>query len=107
MPTIHFLSHDGSATTVVASAGLTLMEAARQNDVPGILADCGGACACATCQVVVDPAWAAALQPPSELETAMLDLDPADDRAVRLACQIRLSDGMEGMIAHVPPVQGG
>jgi ferredoxin, 2Fe-2S len=85
--------------------GVTLMQAAVDNLVPGILGDCGGACACATCHVYVDPAWMEQAGGPSEIEAVLLDglLDPRPTS--RLACQIVMNDSLDGIVVHVPESQ--
>src|SRR5579871_1903155 len=98
MPKVTFILRDGSRRTVEARKNLTVMEAAVRNDVPGIVAECGGACACATCQVHVDLDWVAKLPPPHEIEKGMLEfaLDPTPNS--RLSCQILLTDETDGLV---------
>jgi ferredoxin, 2Fe-2S len=105
MPKIVFVQPDGSQQTIDAADGQSIMEAATNNLVPGIVADCGGGCSCATCHVYVDPAWAAKLTPPDDIEQAMLEgaIDP-NERS-RLSCQLRMSDGLDGIVVHVPAAQ--
>ena len=112
MPKITYITHDGKTHTVEVALGWTVMEGAVKNRIPGIDADCGGACACATCHVNVDPAWAAALPPKSDSEEAMLDfavISPGDGPASaansRLSCQIRVTSDMDGMIVRLPKSQ--
>ena len=81
------------------------MEVARQNDVEGIAADCGGACACATCKVFIAPEWSDAAGAPSELEEAMLDLSDDEERHPRLSCQIRITPSLDGLVVHMPDSQ--
>lgn len=81
------------------------MEAATNNDVPGIEADCGGACACATCHVIVDPAWMQAVGKANDLEAEMLEVAEGVTETSRLACQIRMSDELEGLIVTTPESQ--
>jgi 2Fe-2S ferredoxin len=109
MPRITFLEHDGTAHRVEVAVGWSLMEGAVKNRLPGIDADCGGACACATCHVYVDPAWTAALPPKSDTEEAMLDFAviapgdvPADAPNSRLSCQIRVTSDMDGLVVRIP-----
>jgi len=105
MPKITFIQPDGSAVEIDARSGESLMEAAIDNDVAGIVAECGGACSCATCHVYVDPEWAARLPAPDALEDGMLDcvLDRKDSS--RLSCQIRVEDALDGMRVSVPEEQ--
>jgi len=91
MSKITFIDYQGNSTEVEATNGDSVMEAATQNDVPGIEADCGGACACATCHVYVDPTWLDKVGKPGDLEAEMLDVaDNVTDHS-RLACQIPMS----------------
>ena len=79
------------------------MEGAIDNDVPGVVAECGGACACATCHVHVDAAWLAELGPVSEMEDAMLDSALSRQPNSRLSCQIEVADNLEGLTVQVAP----
>lgn len=90
---------------VTARPGTTLMEAARDAGVPGIIAECGGACVCATCHVHVAPEWRAATGVPSETEAEMLDFAWGADETSRLSCQIRLTETMDGLTVRVPERQ--
>ena len=85
--------------------GVTLMQAALDNLVPGILGDCGGACACATCHVYVDPDWMERVGEPSVIEAELLEglLDPRPTS--RLACQVIVNDSLDGVVLHVPESQ--
>jgi 2Fe-2S ferredoxin len=105
LPRIHFIQHDGTQREIDAEDGLSVMEAAVRNSVPGIDGDCGGACACATCHVHVDEAWRARLAPRSETETDMLELAEGVDERSRLACQITVSDALDGIVVHLPESQ--
>lgn len=107
MVQITFVEHDGSLHVVEAAAGLTLMEAARDDDVRGILAECGGACSCSTCHVYVAPEWVDRLPAISALEQDMLDFAHAPDPArSRLSCQIKLTDTLDGLRVDLPERQG-
>jgi len=106
MPRITYIEHSGVAHEVDAKPCVTLMDAAVRNGVPGILADCGGACACATCHVYVDEAWLAATGAPSAMEASMLDYAEAVADNSRLSCQIKLTDALDGMIVRLPESQG-
>ena len=105
MPKITYIEHDGKEHVVEVPVGWSLMEGAVRNRLSGIDADCGGACACATCHVYVDPAWAAALPPISEMEEAMLDFALVTAPNSRLSCQIRVTSDMDGLILRMPVSQ--
>jgi len=81
------------------------MLGARQNDVAGILADCGGSCSCATCHVYIDPAWVDRLPPRQEMEDSMLELAFDVQPNSRLSCQITVSDDMDGLVVTLPARQ--
>lgn len=105
MAKITFVTHDGNKHEVDAENGSTVMEAAIKNDVPGIEAECGGACACATCHVYVDEAWkdkAGAVEP---MEEDMLDFAFDIRPTSRLSCQIRISDELDGLVVNIPEQQ--
>jgi 2Fe-2S ferredoxin len=82
------------------------MENAIMNGVPGIIAECGGACTCATCHVHIDPAWTEVVGGPSMMEEDMLDFAYDVKPTSRLSCQIRVRDELEGLVVHVPNRQG-
>ncbi|MHA1522874.1 MAG: 2Fe-2S iron-sulfur cluster-binding protein [Alphaproteobacteria bacterium] len=105
MAKITFIEHDGTAHEVEAQEGASVMESAIKNLVPGIEADCGGACACATCHVFVDAKWTAAVGGPSEMEEDMLDFafDVRDNS--RLSCQITVSEKLDGLVVRTPEKQ--
>lgn len=105
MAKITFIQHNGTEQTVEAVAGSTVMEAAVKNQVPGIDADCGGACACATCHVYVEPDWFGKLPKRAAMEEDMLDFafDVRDNS--RLSCQIKVSDAIDGLRVNVPAKQ--
>ncbi|MCB1520329.1 MAG: 2Fe-2S iron-sulfur cluster binding domain-containing protein [Hyphomicrobiaceae bacterium] len=105
MAKITFIQPDGSTQVVEAKAGITVMEAAKMNDVPGIEAECGGACACATCHVYVDPQWKAATGAPAEMEEDMLDFAFDVREESRLCCQIKVTDALDGLVVRVPAKQ--
>ena len=105
MAKIAFIQPDGSRQVVVAEPGVTVMEAAKLNLVAGIEAECGGACACATCHVYVDEAWVTKTGKPSEMEEDMLDF-AFDVRAQsRLSCQIKVTEDLDGLLVKVPHKQ--
>ena len=105
MPKITFIQPDGTEQTVEIAVGWSVMEGAVRSLVPGIDADCGGACACATCQVYVDPAWTAALPAKSDMEEAMLDFAQELKPTSRLSCQLRMTSEMDGLVVRVPENQ--
>jgi 2Fe-2S ferredoxin len=106
MTTIVFVESGGAERAVEAVDGASLMSAAVSNRVDGILADCGGACSCATCHVHVDPAWIERIGPPSDLEASMLEFAEELQATSRLSCQIRVRPDLDGLIVRVPQAQG-
>ena len=106
MPKITFIEHDGAVHTVEGDIGSTVMETALRNDVGGIVAECGGACTCATCVVHVDEAWSAIVGPPSAEEEDMLDFAFEVKPTSRLSCQIKVTQALDGLIVHTPAYQG-
>ncbi len=105
MPKLFFTQVTGERREINAPAGITLMEAAVSNGVAGIVAQCGGACACATCHVYVAPQWLAKLGPREDLEDAMLELAWAPRAESRLSCQIHVSAALDGLEVTVPERQ--
>ena len=105
MAKITFIGPDGTRYDIEAESGSTVMEAAIKNGVPGIEAECGGACACATCHVYVDDAWAAKTGEPEPMEEDMLDFAYDVRPTSRLSCQIRVSDDLDGLVVSVPERQ--
>ena len=105
MPKVKFIEPDGTEHVVEIALGWSVMEGAVKANVPGIDADCGGACACATCHVYVDPAWSAALPPKAEMEDAMLDFAIAAAPNSRLSCQLRMTSDLDGLVVRVPVSQ--
>ena len=105
MAKVTFITHDGQEHTVDIALGWSLMEGAVKNRVPGIDADCGGACACGTCHVYVDDAWVEKLPKAEQMEEDMLDFafDVRDNS--RLSCQIKVSDALDGLRVKVPEKQ--
>lgn len=105
MPKITFIQFDGTETSIDADIGSTVMNTALDNLIPGIDADCGGECSCATCHVLVDETWMEKVGQPSDAEESMLDLNP--DRATnsRLSCQINVTDDLDGLIVNLPEFQ--
>ena len=105
MPKITFVAADGTSRTVDAEIGATVMETAIKNGVPGIEAECGGACACATCHVYVDPAWTDIAGKPEPTEEDMLDFAFDIRPNSRLSCQIKVSDKLDGLVVQTPVKQ--
>ena len=105
MPKITYIDNEGSARTVEAEPGATVMETAIQNDIPGILATCGGSCSCATCHVYVDEAWFERLGPPTLEESDMLDTAHDLKPTSRLSCQIVVTEELDGLTVTTPPRQ--
>ena len=103
---ITFVDATGVERTVDAQAGATVMETAVRNAVPGIDAECGGACACATCHVYVDSAWTAAVGKPSQMEEDMLDFAFEVRPNSRLSCQIKIAATLDGLKVVTPAKQG-
>ena len=106
MPKITYIEHTGTERTIDAKAGATVMETAIQNNVPGIVAECGGACSCATCHVHIDEAWSAIVGPPSPMEEDMLDFAFDVKPTSRLSCQIKVTEALDGLIVRTPEQQG-
>lgn len=106
MPKITYRQTGGREDVVDVPEGWSLMEAAIQNDIAGIVAECGGGCACATCHVYVDEADLARLSPVSSMEGDMLECTAAERRATsRLSCQIRVSAALDGLRVDIPERQ--
>lgn len=105
MPTVIYIDKDENQTEVDVPNGTNLMQAALDNMVSGILGDCGGDCACATCHVFVDPAWQDKVGDVSELEADLLDglMDPQPNS--RLSCQIIMEDKLDGIVLRLPESQ--
>ena len=105
MAKITNIEHNGESHTVEVQNGLTVMEGAVQNDIPGIDADCGGACACATCHVYVEPEWFDKLPLKEDGEDDMLDMAFEPKKNSRLSCQIIISDELDGLTVNIPSKQ--
>ena len=105
MPKITFTDVGGTSRTVDAPVGWTVMEAAVKNNVPGIEAECGGACACATCHVYVDEAWRDKTGTPDASEASMLEFANDVQPGSRLSCQIHVSAELDGLIVRTPENQ--
>jgi 2Fe-2S ferredoxin len=105
MPKITYVDSSGAERTVEGKNGMTVMETAIKHNVPGIDADCGGACACATCHVYVDPAFADKVGKPSAMEQSMLDFAENVRETSRLSCQIKIKDDLDGLKVTTPESQ--
>jgi 2Fe-2S ferredoxin len=105
MSKLTIVAFDGTRHELDVANGSTVMENAVRNSVPGIEAECGGACACATCHVYVDDAWSATVGPPEAMEEDMLDFAYDVRPTSRLSCQIKMSDALDGLVVHVPERQ--
>lgn len=105
MSKITFVQPNGTQQVVDAAAGVTVMEAAKLHSIDGITAECGGACACATCHVYVDDAWSEKVGKPSSMEEDMLDFAFDVRSTSRLSCQIKVSAALDGLVVHIPAKQ--
>ncbi|MGH6987559.1 MAG: 2Fe-2S iron-sulfur cluster-binding protein [Caulobacteraceae bacterium] len=105
MPQIRYIEADGKEHTIEAPIGWSVMEGAVKNNVPGIDADCGGACACATCHVYVEREWLEKLGPRNEMEKSMLDFAEEVRPESRLACQIKIAAELDGLTVRMPASQ--
>lgn len=106
MAKITFIDQSGERRTVEAEPGSTVMENAIKNDIPGIDAECGGACSCATCHVYVDEAWREAVGGPQPMEEDMLDFAFDVRPNSRLSCQIKVTPALDGLVVATPERQG-
>jgi 2Fe-2S ferredoxin len=105
MPKVTYVEPDGTVREIEARSGATVMETAVDNDVQGIVAECGGACSCATCHVYVDEEWLDKLPPPDAQEDGMLDCVLDRRPNSRLSCQIELSEELDGLRVRVADAQ--
>lgn len=106
MPSVTFIEFNGTEHTVAGEAGTSIMRLALDNGIPGIDGDCGGQRACATCRVIVGEAWRERVGPPvDDVEEALVDLAIAGQAGARLACQISLSDELDGVVIELPEAQ--
>lgn len=105
MVKITFVEHDGEEHPVTVSPGGSVMQAAVSNGVPGIDADCGGACSCATCHVYVAEDWIDKLEPINPTEDAMLSLSADRQANSRLSCQIPVTEALDGLVVTTPEFQ--
>jgi 2Fe-2S ferredoxin len=105
MAKIKYIEHNGKEHEIDVPSGWSVMEGAVKNLVPGIDADCGGACACATCHVFVDEAWLAKLPKKEDMEETMLDFAPDMAANSRLSCQIKVTPELDGLVVRMPKSQ--
>ncbi len=105
MPKITYIQFDGTEHAVEAEVGTTVMNAALDNLISGIDADCGGECSCATCHVLVSEEWMEKVGQPSEAEESMLDLNPDRESNSRLSCQITVTEDLDGLVVNLPEFQ--
>jgi ferredoxin, 2Fe-2S len=105
MPKINYIDFTGAQRTVDAETGSTVMEAAIRNNIPGIEAECGGACACATCHVYVAEDWRAKVGEPTPMEEDMLDFGFDIRENSRLSCQIKVTEELDGLVVTTPERQ--
>jgi 2Fe-2S ferredoxin len=105
MAKITYIEFDGTEHVVDVKPGLSVMEGAVKNNVPGIDADCGGACACATCHVYVDDAWTGRTGEQSVMESSMLDFAENIQPTSRLSCQIKVTEDLDGLVVRMPESQ--
>ena len=105
MPKITFIDATGASHAIEAEVGATVMETAIRHGVPGIEAECGGACACATCHVYVGDDWRAIVGGPAPMEEDMLDFGYDVRASSRLSCQIKVTDELDGLVVTVPERQ--
>tara|TARA_R110002110_G_scaffold3104_15_gene15961 strand:+ start:6545 stop:6970 length:426 start_codon:yes stop_codon:yes gene_type:complete len=105
MAKIHYIEHNGTEHTIDVESGMTVMEGAIKNSIPGIDADCGGACACATCHVYVAEAWTEKVGPAESMEEDMLDFAFDVRENSRLSCQIKVTDELDGLVVDLPEKQ--
>ena len=105
MPKITYIEHNGKIHSIEVANGLSVMEGAVQNNIPGIDADCGGSMACATCHVYVKEEWFNKLPKKEDGEEDMLDMAFEPKKNSRLSCQIIVSDELDGLTVNIPPKQ--
>ncbi|MEZ5729802.1 MAG: 2Fe-2S iron-sulfur cluster-binding protein [Burkholderiaceae bacterium] len=105
MPKVTYIEYDGTEHPVDVPVGASVMEGAVDNGVPGIDADCGGQCACATCHVYIDPAWVDKTGSRTEMEESMLGFAAVTQENSRLSCQIKMTDALDGLVVRMPEGQ--
>jgi len=105
MAKISYIAFDGAEQVLDVKVGLSVMEGAVKNNLPGIDADCGGACACATCHVYVDEAWLAQVGARTSMEESMLEFAENVEPNSRLSCQIKVTEALDGLVVRLPESQ--
>ena len=105
MPQVTFIEHDGTEHRIEVEPGRSVMQGAVDNNIPGIDADCGGECACATCHVFVDEPWLARTGTPGEQEASMLSFAATAQPNSRLSCQITMTAALAGLVVRMPEAQ--
>ena len=105
MPKVTYIEYNGTEHLIEVPSGASVMEGAVKNNIPGINGDCGGACACATCHVYVDPAWVGQTGTRSDMEEAMMDFAAGVKPESRLSCQINVTPELDGLVVHMPERQ--
>jgi len=105
MPKITYIEADGREHEVEVEPGLSLMEGAKNNGVPGILADCGGNCACGTCRVYIEEPWRSLAGPAGEMEASTIEAHEDAVPGKRLACQITVCEELDGLVVRMPERQ--
>ena len=105
MPKIIYIDNQGNSKTIEVENGLSVMEGAIQNDIPGIDADCGGSMACATCHVYVEEKWLDKIPKAEDAEIDMIDMAYEPKKNSRLSCQLIVSDDLDGLTVNIPSKQ--
>lgn len=105
MPIINYIEADGTEYSVDVAEGTSLMQGALDNMIDGIVAECGGCCVCCTCHCMIDPAWGQAAGSPATDEAEMLEMVDSTEETSRLACQVKVTAAMEGMVVRLPESQ--
>ncbi|MAZ89182.1 MAG: 2Fe-2S ferredoxin [Cellvibrionaceae bacterium] len=105
MASVVFVETNGNRHEVETDQNESLMQIAIDNGVPGIDGDCGGACACGTCHVLIDDQWLKKMNPVNESEENMIEMAPDRSEQSRLACQIQLNESLDGIVVHLPEYQ--
>ena len=105
MAKVTFVHPDGTRQTIEIQEGMSVMEGAVRNNLRGIDADCGGACACATCHVYVDEAWVSKIPAVEDIEASMLDFAIDPEKTSRLSCQIKITPALDGLVIRLPKSQ--
>ena len=106
MPKITYIEFTGKPHTIEVKTGQSVMEGAVRNNIPGIVAECGGSCSCGTCHVYVDPAWYDKTLPHGRGEADLLDYKDDVEATSRLSCQIKVTEALDGLVVRMPEYQG-